>query len=290
MKPENDKPGIKAAEAEAVPSADPAVPPGVADLAPADPREYLEPGEMDRPISLSLVLFFCAFFAWGGFYVQRYSAGYDAQGYDEHSAGPGSVKTNAAAPIDPYVLGRRLYADTCAKCHQQDGLGVAGQYPPLAGSEWVLSQGPARMIRIVLDTIQGPITVKGLSYNNTMTPWRDTLNDQQIAAILTYVRAQKEWGHNASPVTPEEVALIRKKTKERTTIGPYTATEMLAIPDQEPPQAGGAPPLVEAKEGGHALARPPTPQAGGLALPAAVADRGYKISDYEPPQPGGAPR
>jgi mono/diheme cytochrome c family protein len=239
MKPERDKTKRGATAANSGAAATPATPPGVADLAPADPREYMEPGEMDRPISLTYVLFLCAFFAWGGFYVQRYSAGYDALGYDEYSAGPGAVKTNAVQAIDPYVLGRRLYADTCAKCHQQDGLGVAGQYPPLAGSEWVLSPGPARMIRIVLDTIQGPITVKGVSYNNTMTPWRDTLNDQQIAAVITYVRTQKEWNHNASPVTPEEVADIRKKTKDRPALGPYAASEMLAIPDHEPPPPTG---------------------------------------------------
>jgi mono/diheme cytochrome c family protein len=239
MKRDSDKTRTGAAEINSGVVHDPPVPPGVADMAPADPREYLEPGEMDRPISLSYVLFLCVLFAWGGFYVQRYSAGYDAQGYDEYSAGPGAVKTNAVQAVDPYVLGRRLYGDTCAKCHQQDGLGVAGQYPPLVGSEWVLSPGPARMIRIVLDTIQGPITVKGQQYNNTMTPWRDTLNDQQIAAVITYVRTQKEWGHTASPVTPEEVADIRKKTKDRPALGPYTASEMLAIPDHEPPPPAG---------------------------------------------------
>jgi hypothetical protein len=67
-----------------------------------------------------------------------------------------------------------------------------------------------------------------------MTPWRDTLNDQQIAAIITFVRTQKEWGHTATPVTPEEVAAIRKKTKDRSTLGPWTAAELLALPDHEP--------------------------------------------------------
>ena len=91
---------------------------------------------------------------------------------------------------------------------------MPGQYPPLVGSEWVLASGPARMIRIVLDALQGPVKVKGLNFNNTMTPWRDTLTDQQIAAIITYVRTQKDWGHNASPVTPEEVAGHSRETKK----------------------------------------------------------------------------
>jgi len=208
--------------------------PGVSDLAPADPAEHIEPSEAHRPMSLIYVTFLCAFFGWGGYYVQRYSAGYDALGYDEHSGGPGALRTNAAPAIDPYVLGQRLFGDTCAKCHQADGQGVAGQYPPLVKSEWALAPGPARMIRIVLDGLTGPITVKGVTYNNNMTPWRDSLTDKQIAAVITYVRTQKDWGHTASAVTPEEVGAIRKKTKDRPAVGPWTVAELMAIPENEP--------------------------------------------------------
>ena len=209
---------------------------GVADLAVADPLEHIEPGETQRPIPLWLVVFIGGFFAWGGFYVQRYSGGYQALVYNEDASGLGLASTNAAPIVDPYSLGKRLFADTCAKCHQPDGQGLPGQYPPLVGSEWVLAQGPARMIRIVLDAVQGPITVKGLPYNSSMTPWRDVLTDQQIAGLITYVRTQKEWAHNASAVTPEEVGAIRKKTKDRSALGPWTAAELLAIPEYEPPQ------------------------------------------------------
>ncbi len=240
MKPESVQPKPSDTSNAGAPAANtaqahnPAVPPGVADLAPADPLEYLEPGEMDRPLSLTFVMFLCVFFSWGGFYIQRYSAGYDALGYDEHSTGPGSAKTNLVRTVDPYVLGKRLFADTCAKCHQPDGQGVPGQYPPLAGSEWVLAAGPARMVRIVLDAVQGPITVKGGQYNNNMTPWRDALTDQQIAAVVTYVRTQKDWGHTASPVTPDQISNIRNQTKDRPAIGPWTASELLAVADHEP--------------------------------------------------------
>lgn len=206
---------------------------GVADLAPADPREHIEPGEAQRPMTMSYVLFLCVFFAWGGYYTQRYSADYGALSYDEN-AGIGSGKVVVAKPVDPYVLGKRLFENVCAKCHQPDGQGVAGQYPPLVGSEWALAAGPARMIRIALDGLQGPVTVKGAVFNNNMTPHRDALNDQQLAAILTYVRTQKEWGHKASPIAPEEVAAIRAKTKDRATLGSWTAPELLALPEHEP--------------------------------------------------------
>jgi mono/diheme cytochrome c family protein len=206
----------------------------VPDLAPDDPFEHLEPDE-DHPAPSMWVLTFVGVLLFcGGIYCQRYSGGYDPLVFNEKSNGA-QLGTNAVAKVDPYLLGKRLFADTCAKCHQADGLGLAGQYPPLAGSEWVLAEGPARMIRIVLDALQGPVTVKGQTFNNAMTPWRDTLTDQQIAAVITYVRTQKDWGHNASPVTPEEVAQIRKKTQGRTAIGPWTVPELLAIPENEPP-------------------------------------------------------
>lgn len=213
----------------------PPEPAGVSDLAVRDPNEHVEPGETHRMMSLWYVLLLCAFFGWGGYYTQRYSSGYTALAYNENTM-PGMVNTNAAAPIDPYVLGRRIFGDTCAKCHQPDGLGVAGQYPPLVGSEWVLASGPARMIRIDLDGLQGPIKVKGAQYDNVMSPHRDALTDVQLAAVMTYIRTQKEWGHNASPVTPEEVAAIRKKTKERAALGAWTAAELAEIPENEPAQ------------------------------------------------------
>ena len=218
------------------PSTPPAnvAPPGVNDLAVSDPREHLEPGEAQRPLSLWLLTFIGAVLFWGGWYVQRYSGAYEALVYDEHAAGIGVSRTNAAVTVDPYVLGKRLFNDTCAKCHQPDGQGLPGQYPPLVGSEWVLAADPARMIRIVLDGLQGPIKVKGIEFNNVMTPWRDALTDQQIAAVLTFVRGQKEWGHTAAPVTPEEVGSIRAKTKDRALLGPWTAAELLSLPENEP--------------------------------------------------------
>lgn len=212
----------------------PPLPAGVEDLAVADPREPFEPGEAHRPMSAWMVTFVGTLLFFGGWYLQRYSGAYEGLVYNEELAGLGQNDTNAVRAIDPYTLGKRLFADTCAKCHQQNGEGLPGQYPPLAGSEWVLAPGPARLIRIVLDSPQGPITVKGLTYNNAMTPWRDALTDEQIAAVLTYVRTQKDWGHTAAAVAPEEVAAIRKQTKDRPAIGPYTAAELLALPDHEP--------------------------------------------------------
>jgi mono/diheme cytochrome c family protein len=232
MKPDSSHPPPGSADSQPAP-VDLSTSGGVADLACADAREVVEPGEQHPPLPLWLVTFVGALLFWGGIYMQRYSGGYGAMAYDENASG-GTPKTTVPVPVDPYVMGKRVFENICAKCHQPDGLGLPNQYPPLVGSEWAQAPGPARMIRIVLDGLQGPITVKGAAFNNVMAPLRDMLTDQQIAAALTYVRTQKDWGHGASPVTPEEVADIRNKTKGRPLIGSWTPVELLAIPEHEP--------------------------------------------------------
>lgn len=101
----------------------------------------------------------------------------------------------------------------CAACHQATGLGVPGAYPPLAGSEWLTNNAEVP-IRIVLHGLQGPITVKGASYNNAMTPFGDQLSDAEIAAVITYERST--WGNNASAITADQVKAIREATKAQT--------------------------------------------------------------------------
>jgi len=128
-----------------------------------------------------------------------------------------------------FANGQRIYTPYCMVCHQATGSGAPGQFPPLAGSEWVQAEAPTRIIRLVLDGIQGPITVKGQAYNGAMPPWRDLLKDEEIAAVLTYIRGNANWGNTASPVTPEQVSALRAKTANRAGLA-WSADELLAIP------------------------------------------------------------
>lgn len=114
-----------------------------------------------------------------------------------------------------FALGKKVYAETCSGCHQNNGLGVPGQFPPLAGSDWVLAEGPGRIVRLILNGIGGPIKVKGVDFNNQMPPWKDVLNDEKVAAVTTFIRQNREWGNSISGVTPEQVAAIRKKVADR---------------------------------------------------------------------------
>jgi mono/diheme cytochrome c family protein len=97
---------------------------------------------------------------------------------------------------------------------------MPGSFPPIAGSE-IITGDKARLIRLVLHGLQGPITVHGQRYNNVMPPWK-SLSDADMAAVLTYVRSN--FGNSASAVTPEEVATERSATASRTTM--WTASEL----------------------------------------------------------------
>ena len=130
---------------------------------------------------------------------------------------PGKTGLSAVAAVAPltaeqqkqFAAGKALFTAICAACHQVSGRGLDGLAPPLLDSEWVLGSHE-RTVRIVLHGVRGPIRVAGRYHTGDM-PAHGALDDAQIAAVLTYVR--REWGHDASPVEPAQVASIRAATK-----------------------------------------------------------------------------
>ncbi len=131
------------------------------------------------------------------------------------------------ADLALYTMGKEIYARDgyCSTCHRPDGKGLpASGFPPLAGTDWVLSNSE-RLIKLTLDGLIGPITVLGQEYPGQvpMTPFRNLLTDEEVAAVLTYVR--NAFGNSASPIRPEQVATIRMSTADRR--GYYTADELL---------------------------------------------------------------
>jgi mono/diheme cytochrome c family protein len=140
--------------------------------------------------------------------------------------------------VDPIALGKMVYnKPTCVNCHQGNGLGMPGQYPPLAGSDWVNEKEPGRVIRIVLNGLQGQITVLGKEFNGSMTAWGADppigLTDEEIAAVLTYVRQNKEWRNDAPAVTPERVKAVREVLEAQGKKNPFTPDELLKISPSE---------------------------------------------------------
>jgi putative membrane-bound dehydrogenase-like protein len=132
----------------------------------------------------------------------------------------------AAAPVAELpkhlMAGRDLYMKACIECHQADGNGVTGTFPPLVGSEWVTGDRKT-LLRILLGGLQGPIKVKGVDYNSVM-PGHAHVSDEDLAAIASYVRFMFGAVREAA-VRPDEVKALRPEVVERK-YAPWKADEI----------------------------------------------------------------
>ena len=169
---------------------------------------------------------------WGGIYFGRHGAWFNGNVYAPYR----SVREAAsfqvfAADVDIFDRGKAVYIRTCAVCHRDGGLGTPAQFPPLAGSEWVCEPEPGRLVRLVLQGLQGAITVKGETYNNTMVAW-NTLSDRDLAAVLTYIRQNAEWGNNAPEIKADQIAAIRVRI-QKSHPARFAAEELLKISPTE---------------------------------------------------------
>jgi mono/diheme cytochrome c family protein/glucose/arabinose dehydrogenase len=133
-------------------------------------------------------------------------------------------KPGAAGPVEPltaeeqgrFNAGREVYRNICQACHQPDGRGQERVAPSLVDSALALAP-PEIPVRILLHGKEGSI---GL-----MPPLGQAFNDEQIAAVLTYIR--REWGQAGAPVDPASVGNVRATTAGRTK--PWTNDELLAL-------------------------------------------------------------
>jgi mono/diheme cytochrome c family protein len=103
--------------------------------------------------------------------------------------------------------GAKLYDTYCVACHQRDGRGDGSRFPPVASSRWV-SGNPTRLISVVLNGLQGPIEVDGVTFNGVM-PANAFLTDDQVSQLLTFLR--QNFANHASAIRPQDVAEVRAK-------------------------------------------------------------------------------
>jgi mono/diheme cytochrome c family protein/glucose/arabinose dehydrogenase len=111
-----------------------------------------------------------------------------------------------------FERGSELYNTVCAACHQPHGMGAEGLAPPLVDSEWVLGS-TQRLVRIVLHGVRDGLMVKGQRWDLSMPALGPSLDDQQVADVLTFLR--REWDHGADPVDGSVVTQIRNATRGR---------------------------------------------------------------------------
>jgi mono/diheme cytochrome c family protein len=184
-------------------------------------------GRTAVPVWLIVLLFLILY--WGMVYFDSNAGWFSEQVYAPYRS---FQEVEAWQPVTGEAglaqQGKLVYnKPTCVACHQADGKGTAGQFPSLVQSEWVQEPEPGRIIRAVLNGISGPFQFKGQSFNGSMVPWKDALTDEEIAAVLTYVRQNPEWGNKAPEVKPERVKDVRAKTKSRNQ--PYSQEELLKV-------------------------------------------------------------
>ena len=118
------------------------------------------------------------------------------------------AETAAGAMPELMAAGESLYATHCGACHQSAGQGLAGAFPPLAKSDYLM-ESRSRAIETILKGRSGEITVNGVKYNAVM-PGKGHLSDDEIAAILTYTT--NSWGNEASAFSVSEVVQARSDT------------------------------------------------------------------------------
>jgi mono/diheme cytochrome c family protein len=109
-----------------------------------------------------------------------------------------------------YMAGQKVYfrEGHCATCHQVNGKGLDPAFPSLEKSSWVAGS-PERLIKLAMYGLMGPLEINGKKYDGQvpMTPFGGMLKDDEMAAVLTFVR--NSFGNKASAVTPEQVKSVR---------------------------------------------------------------------------------
>ncbi|HLX71882.1 MAG TPA: cytochrome c [Verrucomicrobiae bacterium] len=193
------------------------------------PAENAETQSPAVPVWLIIVLFLLLY--WGAVYFDEHGGWFEPQVYTPYASAEQVKAFQVSGGPNPFDDGFKIYnRPTCSQCHQPNGLGQPGQFPPLAGSDLVNEKDPGRVIRIVLQGIQGPgLVINGKPFNtgSAMVPWASVLNDEEIANVLTYVRGNKEWGNNAPAVTPDQVHAIRAKVAAHPL--PFSPDEIMQI-------------------------------------------------------------
>lgn len=173
-------------------------------------REKPEPHEENAGIPWYMMALVGLAVVWGALYIL-------INPYERDFEAPELAAADAGAGVNA----QQIYNNNCASCHQANGLGVPGVFPPLNRSEWVASEDPRVVARILLNGMVGPVTVAGVEYNSMMPPFGAMFNDEELAALATFIRSN--WDNNASPVTADIVAEERAAHEGRAA---WTAEEL----------------------------------------------------------------
>jgi len=190
--------------------------------------EAPEPKVRWKAVPVWLLILMLLLLYWAMLYFDQHGGWFSQEVYFPFHSTNEVAQYQIQSDGPPIGRGKEVFNNVCALCHNEDGMGKPNQAPPLAGSEWVVGS-PARLIRIPLYGLNGPITVKGqqMVFPAGMLPMGAVLPEDDLAAVLTYMR--QAWGNKAPPITASEVKAVKTQAGAR---GPFTADELQQLPEK----------------------------------------------------------
>ena len=168
-------------------------------------------GSASIPLGLVIVL---VLLGYGGCQViDKWNADFSGRVFGPYTTAD-EVASLAPSPEELFrQKGQSLYVSTCASCHGSGGTG-SDQVPPLKASEWVTGN-PDRIVAIAHYGLTGPITAAGVTMNAVMEPPASNMSDDNLAALISYIRGA--WGNGAEKISAEDVAEAREAMQGQTT-------------------------------------------------------------------------
>lgn len=189
-------------------------------ILPQELRENADPEEAIRPMPWLAAVVAVGMVIFGIVYLLMNPAIERTDLGDMRTVADLRPTAQTAAP-GAAVDGGAIFAANCAACHQANGQGLPGVFPPLAGSEWVVGD-PKVLANILLHGVSGKIEVAGQSFDGMM-PAFPQLSDAEIAGVLTHIRST--WGNQAEAISADFIASEREAGSARTT--PFEGGEAL---------------------------------------------------------------
>ena len=189
-------------------------------ILPQELRENADPEEAIRPMPWLAAVVAVGMVIFGIVYLLMNPAIERTDLGDMRTVADLRPTAQAAAP-GAAVDGGTIFAANCAACHQANGQGLPGVFPPLVGSEWVVGD-PKVLANILLHGVSGKIEVAGQSFDGMMPPFPQ-LSDAEIAGVLTHIRST--WGNQAEAISADFIASEREAGSARTT--PFEGGEAL---------------------------------------------------------------
>ena len=187
-----------------------------------------EPTATRSAAPMWIIVVTLALISFGGLYLDSHGGWFDKNVYAPYKSSSQvesfQPKSGAAAAL---ARGKGVYESVCGICHNSDGTGKPGQAPALAGSEWVTSKGINRLAHIPLAGVAGAIKVGGKDWNLNMAAMGAALPDEDVAAVLTYIRSS--WGNKAEAVTADDVKKVRAEIGKSPQ--PYSDAQLKAMPE-----------------------------------------------------------